>query len=261
MILSSPRVALVTGGTEGLGLELVRKLAARGDRVFVVARHEHDVAGVAPSARFIAADAGDPSFAEIVAAALDRAGVDRLDLLIHNAADGWYGAPADMPPGRAESLLAVNTWASLALTHRLASRVLGQQGQRQPHGHVVFIGSIAAHVPAPRYAVYAASKAGLDGLARSLAAEWAGRATVQAIHPGPIATSFHARAGLRDVDTSRMPSAARVATQVLARIEGRRWRAFTSRPIAAIALASRWFVGVIDLIAISRERATRVKDG
>ncbi|MEO7405158.1 MAG: SDR family NAD(P)-dependent oxidoreductase, partial [Burkholderiales bacterium] len=122
-ILSSPRIALVTGGTDGLGLELVRKLEARGDRVLVVARHQRDLASVAPSARFIAADAGDPDFARIVVAALDHAGVERIDLIIHNAADGWYGAPADMPPGRAESMLAVNTWAPLALTHRLASRM------------------------------------------------------------------------------------------------------------------------------------------
>jgi short-subunit dehydrogenase len=242
------RVAIVTGGTDGLGRELVRRLCARGDHVYVVARSVRDITVVAPGAIFVAADAGRADFPGVIAAALDRDAVEKVDLLIHNAADGWYGDPTQMPADRAEALLNVNTVAPIALTRCLADRVLAARGQ------VMFIGSIAAFVPATRYAVYAASKAALDGFARSLQAEWAHRARVNVMHPGPIATGFHARAGMKNVDLRRMPSVEAVAAATLAQIEGGRWRAFSSFPITLIALLSRWFTRPVDTLARLRER-------
>ncbi len=233
------RTALITGGTDGLGRALATAYRDAGWRVFVVGRSGRDEL----SGRFIRADLSDPNAHQSVVAALDALGVDTLDLIIHNAAGGAGGPLEQCPSASIEALVRLNVWSPIALTHALLSRV------RPVRGKIVFIGSVAAFTPAPRYALYAATKAALDGFVRALAYELRHEVAVQIVHPGPIRTGFHARAGFTDLDTRRFPPPDRVASQVMAAIAAGAWRRFVDLPSRAIATACRCMPGAVDWAA------------
>ena len=93
---------------------------------------------------------------------------------------------------QADSLLNtldVNLSAPIAITHALAPLLFAAS-----NGKLAIIGS-TSHKGVANFASYAASKAGLNGFARSLREEWKGGINVQIIHPGPTATGMHAKAG------------------------------------------------------------------
>jgi short-subunit dehydrogenase len=244
------RHIVVTGGTDGLGLALVRHYLACGDRVYVVARRERlwSDDGL-PQPVFIGADLAAADACDRVLARLARAGVTQLDLLIHNAAAGWAGSIEEHDGVALGALVALNVWTPVALTQRALPLL------EATHGKVVFIGSVAAFLPAARYATYAATKAALDGFARSLAQETRGGVAVQVVHPGAIRTGFHGRAGATWLDPQRFPSADRVARQVARAIERRGWRQFPDLPARVACVAGRWLRPVIDRIAQPAERA------
>src|SRR4051794_34500412 len=125
--LHATPVALVTGGSQGLGLALTRALAAAGWRVVVDARHadvlSRAVGGLA-GVTAVVGDVGDPGHRGDLAAAV--AGLGRLDLLVHNAStltgsDGPAPLPAlaDHPVDDLARVYAVNVLAPLALTQLL----------------------------------------------------------------------------------------------------------------------------------------------
>jgi len=89
-------------------------------------------------------------------------------------------------------------------------------------GRVIFIGSVAAALPAPDYAVYGATKAALEGFARSLRVELRGRVGVQVIHPGATRTGMHAKAGapLERMGWTDFPPPERAARQIVRAIAG-----------------------------------------
>lgn len=234
------RTVLITGGTDGLGRALADAYREAGWRVFVVGRTARESDASLAAARFIQADLSDPVAHRTIAAALDAHGVTSLDLLIHNAAAGAGGPIEHCGNAQIEALVAVNVWAPIALTHTLLPRLQSTRGK------VVFVGSVAAFAPAPRYAIYAATKAALDGFARSLAQELRGVVAVQVVHPGPIRTAFHARAGFTDLDASRFPPPERVAAQVVRAIEQRGWRRFVDLQSRVIGVASRLLRAPID---------------
>ena len=117
-----------------------------------------------------------------------QAGHQQLDRLIINAGTGYYQPADSEDAGIIRNTLDVNLAAPVLLAHRFCSQLEAAGGK------VVFIGSVA-HRGSANMPSYAASKAGLAGLARSLESEWAGRIGVQVIHPGPTRTAMHERAG------------------------------------------------------------------
>lgn len=231
-----PRTVLITGGTDGLGSALADAYRDAGWRVLVVGR----TARSADPARFICCDLSEPFACRTIVAALDARGVDTLDLIIHSAAAATVGQVEDCPDARIEQLVTVNVWSPIALTQALLPRV------RAVRGKIAFIGSVAAFAPSPKYAIYAATKAALDGFARALAHELRDEVQVQIVHPGPIRTAFHSRSGFTDLDTSRFPTASRVAAQVIRAIDRGRWRAFVDLPAGAIAAVSRLLPAAVD---------------
>src|SRR5580765_7651378 len=151
-------VALVTGGSAGLGLATVEALAGRGWQVLTDARDADALAAATahlPSVVAIPGDVRDPAHHDALAAAAGRFG--RLDLLIHNASDLGPMLPlADVVPSLLAAVLETNLYAPLALTQRLLPQL------RAAGGVLVAISSDAAVEHYPTWGAYAAGKAALD---------------------------------------------------------------------------------------------------
>ena len=192
---STSPVAVVTGGSQGLGLELARALHDDGWRVVVDARHAavlRDAVGGLAGVHAVPGDVTDPAHRRDVADAVARLG--RLDLLVLNAStltgsEGPTPLPplADLPAGDLERILAVNVLAPLALTQLLLDPL--QAGR----GTIVTVSSDAAVEAYPGWGGYGSSKAALDQLAAVLAAENP-RLHVYAVDPGDMNTAMHQRA-------------------------------------------------------------------
>ena len=189
-----PRTVLITGATDGIGLLLANKYASIGCQVIATGRQflasSEDLFGTG-DITYVRADQSEPGkAAKTILRAMEELGWAGCDLAILNAGIGWTGDPADEKASEIDAQIAVNLRAPVRIAHTLSTRILAS------NGHLVLIGS-TAHTGAAGFATYAATKAGLRGFARSLQEEWNGRARVQIIHPGPVRTSMHEKAGLK----------------------------------------------------------------
>jgi short-subunit dehydrogenase len=181
---------LITGVTDGIGRALAQHDAAAGAHVVGVGRRPVEAAppGVFPPAAYCQIDLAQPDAGRRVASILDALGIDQLDVLIHNAAAGWYGPVAEQPAASIDELLAVNLAAPLRLTTALLAA-----GKLAPGGSLVFISSLSRLLSYPGASVYAASKDGLASYARSLGVALAPQGIhVLTVYPGPTRTA-HAR--------------------------------------------------------------------
>jgi NAD(P)-dependent dehydrogenase (short-subunit alcohol dehydrogenase family) len=184
-------VALVTGGSQGLGLALTQALDAAGWRIVVDARHAdvlHRAVADLDRVTAVAGDVTDPGHRAELAAAV--AGLGRLDLLVHNAsALGPSPLPplAVLPVADLEQILAVNVLAPLTLTQLLLDEL------RAARGTLVTISSDAAVEAYEGWGGYGSSKAALDHLTAVLAAENPDL-HVYAVDPGDMNTAMHQRA-------------------------------------------------------------------
>ncbi|HVQ92933.1 MAG TPA: SDR family oxidoreductase [Mycobacteriales bacterium] len=179
------RVAVVTGGTRGIGLAIAQAFLAAGADVVVCGRTAPPSlpSAAGRSAAYLPADVRDPGQARaVIDDAVRRHG--RLDVLVNNAGGSPAAAAATMSPRFAEKIVALNLLAPFYLAQP-ANAVMQLQ---ESGGAIVNIGSVAAHQPEPATAAYAAAKAGLLQLTRALALEWAPKVRVNHITTGLIAT-------------------------------------------------------------------------
>jgi NAD(P)-dependent dehydrogenase (short-subunit alcohol dehydrogenase family) len=188
------RSALVTGGTRGLGRVMAEALAEAGASVCITSRST-DAARTA--AREIAAATGarvdgidaEVTTADGVSRLVDDAYRDfgRVDILVNNAGVNIRGTVGE---------LAESDWDTVVDTNLkgvfLLSRAFGPAMCERRWGRVINLSSMLASIGLPGRAPYAASKAGVVGLTRVLALEWAASGvTVNAICPGPFATDMN----------------------------------------------------------------------
>lgn len=179
------RVAIVTGGTKGVGRVIATRLLAAGAHVVVCGRNppQAPVAAEGREALFVAADVRDAEqAARVVATAFDTYG--RLDVLVNNAGGSPPSDAATASPRFAESIVRLNMLAPLYLS-QAACLVMRRQAAG---GAIVNIASVSAIRPSPGTAVYGAAKAGLVSLTKSLGQEWAPSVRVNAIIAGMIKT-------------------------------------------------------------------------
>jgi 3-oxoacyl-[acyl-carrier protein] reductase len=176
------RVALVTGGSRGIGAATARALAADGHRVAVCARGDADVDGVDLVVR---ADVSDPAS---LAAAFDRveAALGKVEILVNNAGVTRDGLLLRMSDEQWSDVLRTNLDGAFYATRRALQGMM-----RAKFGRIVHVSSVAGAMGSAGQANYAAAKAGLVGFARSVAREMASRSiTSNVVEPGPIATAM-----------------------------------------------------------------------
>jgi 3-oxoacyl-[acyl-carrier protein] reductase len=191
------RRALVTGGSRGIGAEIVRRLASDGAVVAFTfgasgAEAEKLVAEVQEAGGKAVAIQADSGVAEEVVEAVDEAvaQLGGLDILVNNAGIAYMGDIESFTMEQFDRLVAINVKGVFVATQRAVPH-LGEGGR------IINIGSInAERVPGPGLSIYAMSKAAVAGLTRGLARDLGPRGiTVNNVQPGPIATDMNPEVG------------------------------------------------------------------
>jgi gluconate 5-dehydrogenase len=186
------RIALVTGGSRGIGLTLARGLGEAGATVVINGRDETRLASAAEELRgqgitthTIAFDVTD---AAAVADAIDRleARVGPLDILVNNAGINVRGPLADVAPERWREILETDL-TSVFLVSQAAGRRMLTRGA----GKIINICSVQSELGRPTIAAYTAAKGGVKMLTKAICAEWAPHGIqVNGLGPGYIATDM-----------------------------------------------------------------------
>ncbi|MEZ5233034.1 MAG: 3-oxoacyl-[acyl-carrier-protein] reductase [Acidimicrobiales bacterium] len=182
----APRTVLVTGGNRGIGLAIARRFAEDGHRVAITYRSAPPEPGALPDG--VLAVAADVTSAEQVDAAFGavEAAFGPIEVVISNAGITRDTLVLRMSEDDFTAVLDANLTGGFRVAKRAVKTMM-----RQRFGRIVFISSVVGLVGQAGQANYAASKAGLLGMARSLAREFASRnITVNVVAPGPIATDM-----------------------------------------------------------------------
>ncbi|SOD66391.1 NAD(P)-dependent dehydrogenase, short-chain alcohol dehydrogenase family [Streptomyces zhaozhouensis] len=203
------KTALVTGANRGLGRAAALALAARGVRVLITHRGEaaeaertvEEVRAAGGTAAALRLDISDlPSFAPFLSALreqLERWGTSRLDILVNNAGVGIFGPLEDVTADDFDTVMDVNVRGTFFLIQSLAPLLTGG-------GHVINVSSSLTRHTSPATSVYSASKAAVEALSRTLAAELGPRGIrVNSVAPGPTATDFNGGAMRDDAEMRR----------------------------------------------------------
>ncbi len=183
------KVALVTGGSRGIGKGIARAFSEAGAQVMITSRKasmcEEAAKELGANVHWEAGNIGRLEDAErVIGATLERFG--RLDVLVNNAATNPYAGPTiDVDLPRWEKTLAVNLTAPLFWTQAAWQRFMRERG-----GAIVNISSVGGLATNAILGVYDVSKAALIHLTKQLAAELGPRVRVNAIAPGLIRTDF-----------------------------------------------------------------------
>jgi NAD(P)-dependent dehydrogenase (short-subunit alcohol dehydrogenase family) len=181
--VTTSRSVLVTGGSKGIGLGVAQRLAAGGHKVAVTHYSSPAPAGLYA----VKCDVSDPaSVAEAASAAAEQNGP--VEILVAAAGITRDGLLLRMPDRDWDDVIDTNLRGAWA-----ASRAVVPGMARGRFGRLLFISSVVGMLGSPGQSSYAASKAGLIGLARSLAREYAGRGiTSNVVAPGLVDTDMAA---------------------------------------------------------------------
>lgn len=187
------KVALVTGGSRGMGAAIAKRLAREGADVALTYLNEQkkaqsvvaDIEASGQRGLAIAADSADP---DALVAAIDRAATElgRLDVLVNNAGIYAYGPPEEVTLDEVDRIMAI---------HARAPFVAAQAAVRHMNGggRIINIGSsLATRVPYPGVSLYAMSKSALIGMTKGLARDLGERGiTVNIVDPGSTDTDMN----------------------------------------------------------------------
>lgn len=187
------KTVLITGGTSGIGLAAAKAFVAEGARVVVTGRDaaalERAQSELGPKAVAIRNDAGAPAAAKELAADIAGRGL-KLDAVFLNAGVARFAGLSDVTEAFWDDIFNTNV-KGLFFQIQAVTPLLAQGAS------IVINGSINAHIGMPSTAVYAASKAAVISLAKTLSAELLPRgARVNVLSPGPVRTPIYGKLGL-----------------------------------------------------------------
>jgi 3-oxoacyl-[acyl-carrier protein] reductase len=174
------RVVLVTGGNRGIGLAIARAFTDAGDRVAVTYRDQPVEGMLSVRCDVTSTDEVDQAFSAI------EAELGPVEILVSNAGHNADQLLLSMKEEAWAGVLDTNLTGGYRVARRATSKMI-----RARKGRIIFISSVVAMTGSPGQTNYAASKAGLIGLARSLAREIGGRGvTVNVVSPGFVTTDM-----------------------------------------------------------------------
>lgn len=187
------KYAFITGGSAGIGLETARQFLAEGATVAITGRNPQALAAagreLGAAALLLPSDAGDIASQQAVAQQLAQRW-PRLDVLYVNAGDVTHRPLADWDEGAYERLMGINLKGPFFLLQALLPLLANPSS-------VILCGSVSVHIGLPQSSAYAASKAGLLSLARTLSGElWPRGIRVNGLSPGPTETAALGKLGL-----------------------------------------------------------------
>jgi len=180
--MSEQRTVVVTGASKGIGLATAKIFAEQGDRVFGLSRSQ------GPTVEGITHMSVDLSDGAQIEAAFDQIEQEtgRLDVVVANAGITKDQLTVRMSDDDFRTVIDTNLIATFQVMRRAMKKMM-----RQRSGRIIAVSSIGAFLGLPGQANYAASKAGVVGMARAMAREVASRGvTVNVIAPGLIATDM-----------------------------------------------------------------------
>jgi NAD(P)-dependent dehydrogenase (short-subunit alcohol dehydrogenase family) len=194
MTVLADRVAVITGGSRGIGLAIAHAYRAAGAHVVIAARKADGLAAARASLEAVAAggdvhtvvaNAGEPDQAQsCVDETMARFG--RIDILVNNAATNpYHGDLIDLDLPRAEKTVRVNQYGMIAWTRCAWKASMAEHG-----GAILNIASVGGLIVDPHIGYYNATKAAMIHLTRQLAYELGPKARVNAIAPGLIKTEL-----------------------------------------------------------------------
>jgi NAD(P)-dependent dehydrogenase (short-subunit alcohol dehydrogenase family) len=188
---SNTATALITGGTSGIGRAAANKLAQLGIHVLVVGRNAErgektvdEIRAAGGKADFISADLQDAASARSVAKKAIDLGSGHVDILVNNAGIYPFGPTHEMTEEQFDRVFSINVKAPYFLVAELAP-LMAKKGK----GAIVNLSTMVADYGAPGMSLYGSSKAAINLLTKTWAAEYGPRGVrVNAVSPGPTLT-------------------------------------------------------------------------
>jgi short-subunit dehydrogenase len=192
-------VAVITGGSSGIGAATAKRLAREGMKVVLVARGRERLERVAEEIRFeggqAAVLAGDLGTEDECRRVYERSAefFGAADVLVNSAGFGWYGYGEEMPLPTVNEMIGVNVGAVTRLTLLFLAEM-----KRRGGGHVVNVGSVVGSLPSQGVALYSATKSFVDTFTSSLYRELKGTGVnVSVVRPGAVRTGLYDRTARR----------------------------------------------------------------
>ncbi len=217
--MAASQVALITGGSGGIGAATARLLAEAGYGIAVASRRGAPLEELATEIRAqggqalaLAADITHPKQVDHL---MDRtlAQFGRVDVLVNNAGLIFVDWLERLTPGEIEAQLAVNVTGLILATRAVLPHMLERQS-----GHIINMSSMAGLVPVPTYTVYSATKYAIRGFSEALRREVEPEGIrVSALYPGGVVTGFTREAGRKRVQASTTPKALALSPEQVAR--------------------------------------------
>ena len=257
-------VAMVTGGSGGIGAATARRLARAGMKVILVARTRERLEDIAATIRH---DGGEVAVLEgdLTSEAECRRVYERsseffgpADVLVNGAGIGWYGYGEEMPWPTASQMIGVN----MASVARLTLLFLSDMKHRG-RGHIVNIGSVVGGLPSQGVALYSATKSFVDSFTSSLFRELKGTGVhVSVVRPGAVHSGFFEEAtrssgGLEIPGQQRAIRPEAVASRVISLLHRPRRVTYVPSALAIvpwIELVFGWLIDRLGPIALRRQR-------
>lgn len=272
---------LITGATSGIGFELAKLYQQTGRHKLVLIGRKalSDIDNsFFNSDNYFQLDLSKPykehkalGVFEKLSDFLAEQSIERLDLVIHNAGAALYGPSYLHNNETLQDLINTNLNSPIALSHHILPYIQKQKGKpiivsprlspflRKPTGKLVFISSVAAHLATPDYAEYVASKAALEGFARSLRAEDDVR--VQIIRPGATQTEIFSKAGIttEQVNPDSFPTSEKVAKAIYTKVNTSDLDSTIAVSNKLLSFVGRFFSPILDKVLLLTAKRTSPK--